>query len=126
MACIRYGQMNESLPDEVQVMLSAWRSFFPPANEVCEGYVFTRVCLYTGGGGGIAAFIAGGIPACLQQVSRGVVSQHALQISRPTSGGEVEGSGLGGSAPRGACSRRVPATGGGVCSQGGVETPPPT
>ena len=23
----------------------------PPANEVCEGYVFTGVCLSTGGGG---------------------------------------------------------------------------
>ena len=23
----------------------------PPANEVCEGYVFTGVCLFTGGGG---------------------------------------------------------------------------
>ena len=51
--------MNESLPDEVQVMLSAWRAFFPPANEVCEGYVFTRVWLSTVGG---------------------VVSQHSLQV----------------------------------------------
>ena len=25
--------------------------FLPPANEVCEGYVFTGVCLSTGGGG---------------------------------------------------------------------------
>ena len=24
-------------------------SFLPPANEVCEGYVFTGVCLSTGG-----------------------------------------------------------------------------
>ena len=29
--------------------------------------------------------------------SQGVVSEHALQVSRPTSKGEVEGSGLGGS-----------------------------
>ena len=36
----------------------------PPAKEVCEGYVFTRVCLSTGGGG-VPACIAGGIPACL-------------------------------------------------------------
>ena len=36
----------------------------PPANVVCEGYVFTSVCLSTGGGA-IPAFIAGGIPACL-------------------------------------------------------------
>ena len=27
-----------------------WHSFLPPANEVCEGYVFTDVCLATGGG----------------------------------------------------------------------------
>ena len=26
-------------------------TFLPPANEVCEGYVFTGVCLSTGGGG---------------------------------------------------------------------------
>ena len=26
------------------------RYFLPPANEVCEGYVSTRVCLSTGGG----------------------------------------------------------------------------
>ena len=25
--------------------------FLPPANEVCEGYVFTGVCLSAGGGG---------------------------------------------------------------------------
>ena len=25
--------------------------FLPPANEVCEGYVFTGACLSTGGGG---------------------------------------------------------------------------
>ena len=25
-------------------------TFLPPANEVCEGYVFTGVCLSTGGG----------------------------------------------------------------------------
>ena len=29
-----------------------WILFLPPANEVCEGYVFTGVCLSTGGGGG--------------------------------------------------------------------------
>ena len=40
-----------------------------------EGYIFTRVCLSTGGG---------------------VVSQHALQVSRPTPKGELEGSGRSG------------------------------
>ena len=33
----------------------------PPANEVCEGYAFTRVCHSVQGGGGVE----GGIPACL-------------------------------------------------------------
>ena len=28
--------------------------FVPPANEVCEGYVFTGACLSTAGGGGHA------------------------------------------------------------------------
>ena len=28
----------------------AIRNLLPPANKVCEGYVFTRVCLSTGGG----------------------------------------------------------------------------
>ena len=42
------------------------------------------------GGGGV-------IPACLAGLREGVVSQHALQVSRPTPRGEVEGSGPGGS-----------------------------
>ena len=38
----------------------------------------------------------GGIPACLAAGLRGGgVSQHALQVSRPTPKGELEGSGLG-------------------------------
>ena len=70
-----------------------------PANEVCEGYVFTRVCqsFCSGGGeGGVPACSAGGIPAYLAGLGGGVVSQHALQVSRPTPRREVEGSGLGG------------------------------
>ena len=47
----------------------------PPANEVCQGYVFTRECHSVHG--------------------RGVVSKRALQISSPTPRGEVEGSGWG-------------------------------
>ena len=65
----------------------------PPANEVCEGYVFTHVCLSMGG---IPACLAGGIPACLAGLQGGCVSQHALQVSRPTPKGELEGSGQGG------------------------------
>ena len=41
------------------------RELLPPANVVCEGYVFTGVCLSTGEGCAIPACIAGGIPACL-------------------------------------------------------------
>ena len=46
-------------------MLIKYLVFLPPANEVCEGYVFTCVCLSTGGvpasgegvcsGGGVSA-----------------------------------------------------------------------
>ena len=90
----------------------------PPANEVCEGYVFTHVCLSMGGG----------IPACLAAGLGGVVSQHALQVSRPTPRGElrglsmgasrptpkgeVEGSGLGGLLPGECLLRGVPTPGG--------------
>ena len=37
-----------------------WPPFLPPANEVCEGYVFTGVCLSTPGGG-VHGFIRGGV-----------------------------------------------------------------
>ena len=57
-------------------------TFLPPANEVCEGYVFTGVCLSTGGVPG-----PGGMPG----PGGGVWSQHALKVSRPTPKGEVEG-----------------------------------
>ena len=36
-------------PDTINTMLNG-PIFLPPANEVCEGYVFTRVCVHTGGG----------------------------------------------------------------------------
>ena len=71
----------------------------PPANEVWGKVRFSEACVKNsihGEGGGIPACIAGGIPACLAAI-QGVVSQHALQVSRPTPKGEVEGSGLGGS-----------------------------
>ena len=60
-----------------------------PENEVCDGYVFTRVCLSTGGGG-IPVCIAGGIPACLAGLQWNV-SQHALQVSRCTPRGSLRG-----------------------------------
>ena len=57
---------------------------------VCEGYVFTGVCLSTGEGDGIPASIVGGIPACLVAgLQGGSLSRHALQVSRPTPKGEV-------------------------------------
>ena len=35
--------------------------FLPPANEVCEGYVFTGVCLSTGGHAWQGSCVAGGM-----------------------------------------------------------------
>ena len=32
-------------------LLDIFNILLPPANEVCEGYVFTGICLSTGGGG---------------------------------------------------------------------------
>ena len=52
--------------------------FLPPETKLGQGYVFTRICDSVHRGGG-----------------EGVVSQHALQVSRPTLKGEVGGSDLG-------------------------------
>ena len=69
--------------------------FLLPVNEVCKGYVFTRVYHSVHRGRvGIPVCIADGSEHALQ-VSRTVVSQNALQVCRPTPTGEVEGSGLG-------------------------------
>ena len=57
----------------------------------------------------------GGIPACLTGLSWGGVSQHALQVYRPTPKGEVEGSGGGVSRP----------TPGGECIPACTEADPP-
>ena len=92
-------------------------------------FLQVSVILFTGRGG-IPACLAGGIPACLAGLWGGV-SQHALQVSRPTPKGELEGSGHGGSpGPHlGGLSRSTlrwspgPDLGGGVCqahTQGGV------
>ena len=114
----------------INLVFSYHMAFLPPANECCEGYVFTRVCLSTGGW-------------VVSQHALQVVSQHALQ---QVSGGGSWGVWPGGSpGPHsrgklrglawGVCSHGgvVPAPGGclsqegeGVCSRG-VETPlPPT
>ena len=54
----------------------------PSANEVCEGYVFTRVCLSTGG--------------CLQAHTRGGVGGSGWGVSRPIPRGRLEGLARGG------------------------------
>ena len=86
--------------------LSLSLSLLLPANVVCEGYfVFTGVCLS-----------GGCYPSMPCSRSRGVVSQHALQVSRSTPKGEVEGDLV-----------QVHSQGGrGGCSRGVVETPPVT
>ena len=93
-----------------------------------------------GVGGGIQACIACGIPACLAAgLWWGVVSQQALQVSRPTPRGTVEGSDWGGLQahtqggslrvwPGGSAPRGVPAPWGCLPQKGGlllrgVETP---
>ena len=69
-------------------------------------FLHVSVILFMGGGG-IPAYIAGGIPACLAAGMGGVVSQHALQVSRPT--------------PRGYLG---PHLGGGVSQHALRQTPP--
>ena len=66
---------HEKLPTNGRAKLS----LLPPVNVVCEGYVI-QVSVYLRGEGV-------------------VVSQHALQVSRPTSRGDIEGSGLGRGSP---------------------------
>ena len=100
---------NYILPDQQEIYLLL------PANEVCEGYVL-HVSVILSTGGGIPACIAGGIPACLAAGLGGVVSQHSLQVSKPTPRGKFRGIWPGGSPsphPRGSW---------GGSSQGGLQT----
>ena len=63
-------------------------SLLPPANEVWGKVIFSEACVKNSihrGGGGIPACLAAGLQG------RWVVFQHALQVSRPTPRGEVEG-----------------------------------
>ena len=71
--------------------------YLPFAHEVVK-VMFLQVCVCPQGGV-IPACIAGGIPASLQQVLWGWVSQHALQVSRPTPKGKFWGSVQGVSRP---------------------------
>ena len=57
--------------------------FLPPVTKLGQGYVFTSVCDSVHGGGLY--------PSMPCSRSPGVVSQHALQVSRPTPRGGVEG-----------------------------------
>ena len=60
----RISQQEYIVPLKGQ-LVNFCRIFLPPANDVCEGYVFTHVWHSVQGGGRISACIAGGIPACL-------------------------------------------------------------
>ena len=64
--------------------------------QICEGYVFTRVChsVHRGGGGGIPACIAG-----LQAHTQGGSWGSGLGGLQAHTQGEFEGSGLGGGSP---------------------------
>ena len=62
-------------------------TFLTPETKLRQSYVFTRVC----------DSVHTGVSQHALQVSGGVVSQHALLVSRPTPRMELEGSGQGGS-----------------------------
>ena len=80
----------------------------------CKGYVFTGVCLSTGGGGGgIPACLAGGIPACLSTGLQGGSIPACIAGGIPAclatglqGGGPVGGLLLGGAWSEGVCSGR--------------------
>ena len=90
---------SNGLPSNTKALLN----FLPPVNEVCEGYVFTRVCHSVKGGawsrgpghrgvpGPGGAWSQGGCLVSGVPGPWGVWFQHALQVSRPTPKGEVEG-----------------------------------
>ena len=62
--------------------------FYRPQTKF-EKVMFLHVSVILSTGGAIPACIAGGIPACLAAGLQDMVSQHALQVSRPTPKGEV-------------------------------------
>ena len=59
------------------ILLTVQALFLPPANEVCDGYVFTDVCFFTGWGGGLG-LCPWGSPFKGGSPSRGVSVQGAL------------------------------------------------
>ena len=105
----------------INLVFSYHMAFLPPANECCEGYVFTRVCLSTGVGW-YPSMHCRWYPSMPCSRSWGGVEGSGQGVSRPTLKGKVEGSGLGGSAPgEGGV---VPAPGGGACPRRGRGSAP--
>ena len=88
-------ELNHIMIDEGHAVLSVanikkaghllhLRDFYRPQRSRCKViFLHMSVILFTGGSGGIPACIACGIPACLAAGLWGV-SQHALQVFRPT------------------------------------------
>ena len=70
--------------------------YLPPANEVCEGYVFTGVCLSTGGG-----YLSRGVCVQVGLCSGGSLSRGVSVLGDLCSGGPCPGGSLGGSLSRG-------------------------
>ena len=80
----------------VKVYYTQWKRIF--TMKLWQGYVLhVSVSLFTGGDGWwYASMHCRWYPSMpCSRSPRGVVSQHALQVSRPTPRREVEGSGLG-------------------------------
>ena len=73
-------------------------SLLPPATKLGQDNIFRRVCqeFCSWGGGWYSSMPSRWYPS-MPCRSWGCVSQHALQVSRPTPRGQFEGSGLGGS-----------------------------
>ena len=65
------------------------RSFLPPANEVCEGYVFTGVCLSTWGGESVSVQGGGSVQGSL--CLRGSLSRIGLCPGVSVQGGSLSG-----------------------------------
>ena len=89
--------------------------FLPPANEVCEGYVFTLICLSTGGGGvhGRGHACTAGGHAC---VAGGMRGRGACMAGRCTWQGVMHG--------RGTCMAGDHAWQEGMRGRGAWHTPP--
>ena len=73
----------------VQILVEYFLGFLQPTMKLGQDYVVTRFC--------DSVHRRGGIPACLAAGIWGVVSQHALQVSRPTPREKLRGIWPGGS-----------------------------